>query len=464
MKRKLARILPITVAIGALTLATDVSWSKGGGGHGGGGHGGGGHASSHGGGGHGGGHQASHHGGGHGGGHRAGHYSGRHSASGHNAHLSEAHAAGSKRFASGHKFDRRSGVNHNAFGNRHEWNRFAHHGGAGWGGWGGGWGGWGGWVGPVFWPFLLGDVFSCAFWPYAYCFPFWSYGTAFAYDYGPYAPGYRYGGVSNIYGYAENNRYGRRPERSNETTADVTQSCGGFAPGVTSFPIDRIRHAVHPTGDALVALDELADASSKASDVLSASCPSEPPLTPLARLDAVETRLEAMRKAIQMVRPPLASLYDSLSDEQRQLFDTVGAEGNRHKHATAAADSSSADTLASLCGSQAEGFTKLPAQRIEELIKPKGPQQAALDQLKQASSKAADDLQGSCPTHIGETPTARLDVMNNRLDAMVQAVNTLRPTLGTFYASLSDEQKAQFNSMGQQNATPQENATGGRQE
>src|SRR6516165_4144865 len=148
MKRKLARILAITVALGALALATDVSWSKGGGGHGGGGHGGGGHG--------GGGHASSHGGGGHGGGHWAGHYSGRHSASGHNAHLSEAHAAGSKRLASGHKFDRRSGVNHNAFGNRHEWNRFAHHGGAGWGGWGGGWGGWGGWVGPVFWPFLLG--------------------------------------------------------------------------------------------------------------------------------------------------------------------------------------------------------------------------------------------------------------------------------------------------------------------
>ena len=244
----------------------------------------------------------------------------------------------------------------------------------------------------------------------------------------------------------------------------MTQSCGGFAPGVTSFPIDRIRHAVHPTGDALVALDELADASSKASTALSASCPSEPPLTPLARLDAVETRLDAMRKAIQIVRPPLASLYDSLSDEQRQRFDTVGAEENRHKHATAAADSSRADTLASLCGSQAEGFTKLPAQRIEELIKPKGPQQAALDQLKQASAKAAGDLQGSCPTNIGETPTARLDVMSNRLDAMVQAIKTLRPTLGTFYASLSDEQKAQFNSMGLQNATPQENATGGGRE
>src|SRR5262249_13438806 len=179
MKPKLARILAITVALGALTLATEVSWSKGGG-HGGGGHGGGGHAGAHGGGGHG--------GGGHGGGHWAGHTGGRYFTSGHHAHFGEARAAGSKQFASGHQFDHRSSVNRNAFGNRHEWNRFAHHG--GWGGWGGGWGGWGGWVGPVFWPFLLGDIFSCAFWPYAYCFPFWSYGTALAYDYGPYAPGY----------------------------------------------------------------------------------------------------------------------------------------------------------------------------------------------------------------------------------------------------------------------------------
>ena len=303
---------------------------------------------------------------------------------------------------------------------------------------------------------------SCAFWPYAYCYPFWSYGTAFAYDYGPYAPAYGYGGTGNIYGYAESNRYARRAERSNQIAADVTQSCGGFAPGVTSFPIDRIRHAIQPTGEAVAALDELNDASSKASNVLSASCPSEPPLTPLARLDAVETRLEAMKKAIQIVRPPLASLYDSLSDEQRQRLDAIGAEENRRGRATAAADTSGANTLASLCGSQAESFTKLPVQRIVEVVKPTGPQQAALDQLNQASAKAADELRGSCPAQAGETPTARLDAMNNRLDAMVQAANTLRPTLAAFYASLSDEQKARFNSMGQQTAT--ENTTGGRQD
>jgi hypothetical protein len=232
---------------------------------------------------------------------------------------------------------------------------------------------------------------------------------------------------------------------------------------VTGLPIDRIRHAIQPTGEAVAALDELNDASSKASNVLSAACPSEPPLTPLARLDAVETRLEAMRKAIQIVRPPLASLYDSLSDEQRQRVNAIATEENRHGRATAAADTSGADTLASLCSSQSESFTKLPVQRIEEVVKPTGPQQAALDQLNQASAKAADELRASCPAQTGgESPTARLDAMNNRLDAMVQAAKTLRPTLGTFYASLSDEQKAQFNSMGQQTAT--ENATGGRQD
>jgi hypothetical protein len=467
MKPKLARILAMAIAVGALTLATDVSWGKGGG-HGGGGHGGGGHGGGgHGGGGHAGGHGGAHFGGGHGGRHfGGGHLGGHHFAGGHHggAHVSESHFGRSNRFANAHQLGARNHFNHNAFGNRHEWNHFARVGGAGWGGWGGGWGGWGGWVGPVFWPFLLGDVLSCAFWPYLYCYPFWSYGTAFAYDYGPYVPAYGYGGTSNIYGYTESNGDSRRAARSNQIAADVTQSCGGFAPGVTSFPIDQIRREIHPTGDSLAALDQLADASSKASNILSASCPREPPLTPVARLDAVGTRLEAMMRAIQVVRPPLASLYDSLSDEQRRRLEAIGAEENRHGRATAAAGPSGADTLASLCGSQAESFTKLPVERIEEIVKPTGPQQAALDQLKQASARAGDALRSSCPARTGETPTARLDAMNNRLDSMVQAVKHLRPTLGTFYASLSDEQKAQFNAMGQQDATPQENATGGRQE
>jgi hypothetical protein len=171
-----------------------------------------------------------------------------------------------------------------------------------------------------------------------------------------------------------------------------------------------------------------------------------------------------MMKAIQIVRSPLATLYDSLSDEQRRRFDTIGAEATRGGRETEDRGRSAVDTLASLCGRQAESFTKLPVQRIEQTVEPRGQQQSALEELKEASAKAADELRASCPAQSAETPVARLDAMNKRLHAMVQAIKTLGPMLGTFYASLSDEQKARFNSMGRQNAGQPETLTSGRQQ
>jgi hypothetical protein len=310
----------------------------------------------------------------------------------------------------------------------------------------------------VFWPFLLGDLFSYALWPYDYYYPFWSYGTALGYDYGPYVPAYGYDGLANIYGDGAgsgNNRYATRvtrnppvPTDETQIPPDVTQSCGGFAPGVTSFPIDLIREAIQPTGEQITFLEDLAAASSKASAILNASCPSEPPLTPLARLDAVEARFEASIQAIETVRPPLVSLYDSLSDEQRQRLVAMGEREARYGSRTAASGSSVAAALASLCGDQATNFTRLPSQRIQEIVKPTGPQEGALEDLKQASAKAADELRASCPRQLEESLVARLDEMTTQLDAMVRAVKSLRPTLATFYGSLSDEQKAQFNNMG----------------
>jgi hypothetical protein len=40
--------------------------------------------------------------------------------------------------------------------------------------------------------------------------------------------------------------------------------------------------------------------------------------------------------------------------------------------------------------------------------------------------------------------------MEQRLDAMLQAIETVRPALTQFYGSLSDEQKARFDRMGRQ--------------
>ena len=76
-------------------------------------------------------------------------------------------------------------------------------------------------------------------------------------------------------------------------------------------------------------------------------------------------------------------------------------------------------------------------------------QRSALDGLKDTSAKAADALKSSCPTTFPSTAAARLDAVEARLKAMDQAVKAIRPALDAFYTSLTDEQKARFNMMGQ---------------
>ena len=66
----------------------------------------------------------------------------------------------------------------------------------------------------------------------------------------------------------------------------------GLAPGVTDLPIEQIKETVRPTGDQLAVLDELKAAALKAQETVKASCPTAVPLTPVARLDAAEARLE----------------------------------------------------------------------------------------------------------------------------------------------------------------------------
>ena len=384
-----------------------------------------------------------------------------------------------------------TGFNRNAFGNNANWNHWGgRFWGAGWNNWG--WG-WGGWAGPVFWPFLLGDALSFILWPYAYYDPFWWYGSPFIwasifapgpyfgldYGYGPDYYGYGYGtgyygyaGSPNIYydssrggGYntAARGRYAARTEQAPdrealaETNTEALQSCTGLAPGVTNLPIDQIRQTVHPTADQQAALDDLNAASSQASDVIKSSCPSSVPLTPIGRLDAAEQRLDATIKAIQIIRSPLERFYQALSDEQRQRFNAMSGSTE---------GAPSAGNMVAACSQQAGSFIDLPVQRIEQVVQPTAQQQSGLNDLKKAAQKAGDQLQSSCPTAVPKSPVARVDTIETRLTAMADGIKSVRPDLQNFYASLSDEQKAKFNTMGpppKATSSPQQRQSGGQQ-
>jgi hypothetical protein len=313
-----------------------------------------------------------------------------------------------------------------------------------------------GWVGPVFWPFAWGDMWSFAWWPYAETAPFWNYNVDYImgglfWPNGAYAwPSGGYGATAwtqtdSAYTYARESHqdvYSAGPANGGDAkqaaaTDDSSNpdlaTCSGFAPGVSGLPIDKIEQSVKPTGAQQTALKDLQAASSRAEGILKASCPSEPPLTPVGRLDALQKRLNAMVQGLDLVRAPLTKFDTSLSAEQKQQLDALGG--------------GKAANPAGLCSTQNEEFVNVPTQEIIATVDPDEEQKAALDKLDNASAKAASMLKATCPSDIPGTTEARLDAMDKRLKATVTAMNEVRPALVGFYDSLSDEQKARFNTM-----------------
>jgi hypothetical protein len=107
------------------------------------------------------------------------------------------------------------------------------------------------------------------------------------------------------------------------------------------------------------------------------------------------------------------------------------------------------DQLSQMCGDDNRDIAGLPIDQIQQAIQPNDAQRAALDDLANASVKAAQDIKAACPTQIALTAPNRLAAMQTRLEAMIAAVGTVQPPLDHFYDLLNDEQKARFNALGQ---------------
>ncbi|WP_424032003.1 Spy/CpxP family protein refolding chaperone [Methylocella sp.] len=145
-------------------------------------------------------------------------------------------------------------------------------------------------------------------------------------------------------------RYAARSvaEAAPGTEPAAAPTCGGLAPGVVNLPIGQIDRAIRPTDAQIPVLNDLETAAARAGKILQSSCPAEVPLTPVGRLDAVASRIQAMIEAVQILRPALATLYNSLDDAQKQRFAAIGAQGE-YGRARTAGEASPAGDLAALC-------------------------------------------------------------------------------------------------------------------
>jgi len=190
----------------------------------------------------------------------------------------------------------------------------------------------------------------------------------------------------------------------------------------------------------------LRTAAARAADAFRQSCADTYAMTPPGRLQAMTNRISATLEAVRIVRPALEKFYNSLSDEQQARFNALGPDVGRRSPSQPQQD---AKAQAESCGEPKSSLTQLPIDRIEAVIHPAGKQKQALDHLSGATREAVKGLQAACPDDVPLTPVGRLEAMEKRLQAMLQAAQRVQPALDDFYATLNSEQKARFNTLQQ---------------
>ena len=287
-----------------------------------------------------------------------------------------------------------------------------------------------GWVGPLFWPFAYYDIYDYTMWGYDPSLWDYGYGDIYAGIFTPY-------GYDDLTGYLPSSAPGTSPA-PNEPN-ELAQMCGEDSREIAGLPIDRIQQALNPDDEQRKALDDLANVSVQAAQKIKAACPTQVVSTAPGRLAAMQSRLEAMISAVRLVQPPLDHFYGLLNDEQKARLTALGQDQRRGR---------GSEGVLGDCGNAQAAATNWPAAELEQRLHPTDAQRASLNSLKDATAKAADMLKGTCEPDQTLTPPARLAAAGKRLDAMLQAVETVKASLDDLYGELTDEQKAQFESIG----------------
>ena len=101
-----------------------------------------------------------------------------------------------------------------------------------------------------------------------------------------------------------------------------------------------------------------------------------------------------------------------------------------------------------MCNPRAAGLAEWRMDRIEQAVRPMEGQKAALAELRTASTKAAEMIAATCTSDLPSKSTDRLDLMQRRVEAMLQAIKTVRPAFEGLYAQLDNDQKTRLDAVG----------------
>lgn len=97
-----------------------------------------------------------------------------------------------------------------------------------------------------------------------------------------------------------------------------------------------------------------------------------------------------------------------------------------------------------MCGPGPAGFVEWRLEPLAPTLKLTDAQRTRFDELRSVSTKATETVRSACGAATASTMPGRMEAMEKRMEAMLAATNAIRPALDAFYASLTDEQKAQL--------------------
>jgi hypothetical protein len=289
----------------------------------------------------------------------------------------------------------------------------------------------------VFWPIAAPDAFEdmlgYAFWPQQYSRPFWSHGPRDI-MLAMTAPAAAFASAD------ESPR--RRPPVALVSSANASESnreiCIARVKDQAMRPLDRIDETISLSPDQQQGLKELRAAVRAAIEAEAAACRGDLPATQPERLRAMIDGLWAMRYAEFRIRPALETFYDTLTEAQKaQLAEAPQTVGG--------SDAVPAATPAAVCGEAVTGDAN-PFAPIQRALRPTDEQRKSLQMLYGASMEMAQFLTSTCPAETPSTPMTRLDAASDRVMALLHAAMGIEPMLGSFYATLSDQQRRRFNS------------------
>jgi hypothetical protein len=167
-----------------------------------------------------------------------------------------------------------------------------------------------------------------------------------------------------------------------------------------------------------------------------------------ATADPATPRATAHPATPQADARPITPQANARPATQLATANPVTPQATAHPAMPQAPAHSATNQLTQTCGGDSRDVAGLPIDQIQQAIAPNEAQGAALDDLGNASVKAAQDIRAACPTQIPATAPARLAAMQQRVETMIAAVGTVQPALDKFYGLLNDQQKALLGAVG----------------